>query len=228
MKPVSIGRAIAVGMIWVNGSAVLGMALPLLALGSLVSLGVLDGAAEVPLPAMLALIVLALPAAWLGWSLQVSRWRLWAYRRVDDILALKAAAVSAGLIWPDGHFFERTEFRSRDQVEELGRLEAGAVRRKTTETTVGRPREPTRFGIAGKAVFFGLACMPLCMLAPAGVLTLIGIDLTGSPIYWAVVAVFPAVLALLIYRRARKDAVSADEAFRRLLPRGIRREDGDV
>ena len=48
-------------------------------------------------------------AAWLVWSVLVPHWRYWAYRRVDDIEALKDEAVAWGLIWPEGHLFQRTE-----------------------------------------------------------------------------------------------------------------------
>lgn len=36
-------------------------------------------------------------AGWLLWSVQVPRWRRWAYEQVDDIDALKAAAIAAGI-----------------------------------------------------------------------------------------------------------------------------------
>ena len=228
MKGISVGRAIAIGMIWVNGTVVLGMALPWLTLGLLVSLGVLDGAAAVPLLAMLALIVVTLPTAWLGWSIQISRWRLWAYRRVDDIPALKSAAVTAGLIWPEGHFFERTEFRSRDQIEEMSRLETASNARKRSGAPPEEPARPTRAGVAAKALILGLIMMPVSVLAPAGVLSFVGIEVTDSPVFLGLMVLFPVVLAVVIYRRARRNRVSADEAFRRLLPRGIRREDGEA
>ena len=51
--------------------------------------------------------------AWTWWSVMVPKWRLWAYRRVDDIFQLKAKAVEVGLTWPDGHFFEQTEIKSK-------------------------------------------------------------------------------------------------------------------
>ncbi len=52
--------------------------------------------------------------AWLWWPLSVPKWRLWAMQRVDDISELKERAVGAGLTWPDGHFFERTEIKSKE------------------------------------------------------------------------------------------------------------------
>lgn len=62
--------------------------------------------------------------AWLVWSIQVPRWRLWAYERVDDLTELKARAVAAQLIWPEGHWFEKTEIRTQRTRDALRRLEA--------------------------------------------------------------------------------------------------------
>jgi hypothetical protein len=67
--------------------------------------------------------------AWLWWSLSVPRWRLWAYERVDSIVALKRSAVSAGLTWPDGSFFARTEIKSGAHAARERALERGRGRR---------------------------------------------------------------------------------------------------
>ena len=80
--------------------------------------------------------VLAIGSSWLAWAWAITHWRIWAYRRVDDIAALKAS-VRGSLVWPEGHPFERTEIRSRDQALELDRLEASADQRRSqigTET----------------------------------------------------------------------------------------------
>lgn len=224
----SVRRAILAGMIWVNGSAMLGFALPIVLA---IFISSLNGADEVGGPGVLIGLVLiflsSFVAAWFAWSVQVPRWRVWAYRRVKDIEALKASAVSAGLIWPEGHFFQRTELRTAAQSLEMIRLEEAATMRAVASLADGKAnREPTPVGTAGKALVFGLICTPLCMLAPAGILSWVGIEITNSPLYWALVAAFPVLLAVLIYRRARRDGVTADEGFRRSLPRGIRREDG--
>jgi hypothetical protein len=64
-----------------------------------------------------------LSASWLIWSIQVPRWRLWAYRQVDDLDELKREAVMKQIIWPEGSFFEKTEIASQKVREEILRLQ---------------------------------------------------------------------------------------------------------
>lgn len=49
---------------------------------------------------------------WLWWSYSVPRWRQWALEQPgvspDE---LQKAAEAASLVWPKGHFFEKTEFK---------------------------------------------------------------------------------------------------------------------
>ena len=60
------------------------------------------------------IVVFLLPVAvgWLWWSMALPRWRVWALERVDDPGALLIQAIERKLMWPPGHFFERTEIRS--------------------------------------------------------------------------------------------------------------------
>jgi len=64
---------------------------------------------------------------WLSWSLLVPRWRLWAYERVSDIEELKRQAADHQIIWPEGHFFERTEIASKELREKIRALERKAA-----------------------------------------------------------------------------------------------------
>ncbi|MCE9522310.1 MAG: hypothetical protein K8S25_07755 [Alphaproteobacteria bacterium] len=109
-RQVSVGWAITIGLIWVNGPILphmLGMpAVALVLLSPLIS----DGFAGL---AMSVLFALGFVLAWFWWSVNVSKWRLWAYERVADIQKLKNFAVAVGLTWPDGHVFERTEIKSK-------------------------------------------------------------------------------------------------------------------
>lgn len=72
-----------------------------------------------------ALVVLCLGfvVSWLVWSIQTPKWRLRAYRMVNDIDLLKSSAVSRGILWPEGHFFERTEISSQELKNEILRIE---------------------------------------------------------------------------------------------------------
>jgi hypothetical protein len=74
------------------------------------------------LPAFLSGFV----GGWLVWSIQVPRWRLWAYHRVWDIAELKRQAVERRVIWPDGSIFEKTELMSRQVREERRALEVAS------------------------------------------------------------------------------------------------------
>lgn len=68
----SVGRAILVGMIWVNGSAMLGFAVPI-AVAVLISS--MNGADEVGGPEVLiglaVIFLLSFVGAWFAWSVQV-------------------------------------------------------------------------------------------------------------------------------------------------------------
>ena len=79
--------------------------------------------AEIAGPVAGLTFIASWPLAWLTWSLLVVRWRIWAYERVEDLSELKMQAVAAGLIWRDGHFFERTEIRSQHQRKRIRDLE---------------------------------------------------------------------------------------------------------
>lgn len=57
-------------------------------------------------------LVVGFVLAWLWWSVSLPRWRLWALERVDDVAKLYQTAQAAGLTWPRGHFFEKTEIKS--------------------------------------------------------------------------------------------------------------------
>jgi ABC-type uncharacterized transport system permease subunit len=57
----------------------------------------------------------SIAVAWLWWSLAVPRWRLWALRSGCDPDELQAQGVEAGLLWPKGSFFEKTELPPRNR-----------------------------------------------------------------------------------------------------------------
>ena len=49
---------------------------------------------------------------WVWWSYTIPRWRRWALRRGAPADKLQRWAVVAGLTWPKGWIFERTESKS--------------------------------------------------------------------------------------------------------------------
>jgi hypothetical protein len=53
--------------------------------------------------------------AWIWWSYATPRWRAWALRRGVDPDELQRIAEAEKLVWPEGHIFERTEFRGRGE-----------------------------------------------------------------------------------------------------------------
>jgi hypothetical protein len=59
---------------------------------------------------VVALIIGPPGIAWIWWSYAVPRWRHWALSRGVDPEALQELAEEQKLVWPKGHFFEKTEF----------------------------------------------------------------------------------------------------------------------
>jgi hypothetical protein len=95
-----IWKAIAIGQLVVNLPSV-GIMFAALFLGSVVALW-----------QPLSLLAGAL-AAWVWWSVTVSRWRDWALDRGIDPVRLQKFAFRTGLTWPKGSLFERTEFHRK-------------------------------------------------------------------------------------------------------------------
>jgi len=58
---------------------------------------------------------------WGFWSLCIAKWRIWAFEEIDETFhhQLKKEAIKAKLIWPDGHFFEKTEIRTKAQKAKI-------------------------------------------------------------------------------------------------------------
>ena len=110
---VSVGKAIALGLLWVNGPVAALLFSPLF----LFDWGIRSG--MVPRSQNwlgLPVFVTGFSLAWLWWSITVPKWRLWAYERVIDIGRLKQRAVAVGITWPDGSIFSKTEWKSREHA----------------------------------------------------------------------------------------------------------------
>jgi hypothetical protein len=76
---------------------------------------------------LVSLFVLGFVLGWLVWSVQVPRWKLWAYARVRDISELKQKAIAAQIIWPDDSVFTRTEIMSKETRAGIRALESQAA-----------------------------------------------------------------------------------------------------
>ncbi len=121
-EKISVLKAILIGLLIVNGPVLALLCGPLFVFDQLQMRGLVSPSYNwFVVPIFLAEFLLA----WLWWSLSVARWRLWAYERVSDICALKKAAVNVGLTWPDGHFFSRTEIKSKAQALHEQQLDPG-------------------------------------------------------------------------------------------------------
>jgi hypothetical protein len=107
-------RAITVGLFVVNGPVALLLFVPSTVVWWL------NGALQTSSPHDPLILWIALSffcsfvGAWLWWSFTIARWRVWAYERVTDIHKLKQMAVTAGLTWPAGSIFGRTEIKSKE------------------------------------------------------------------------------------------------------------------
>jgi hypothetical protein len=65
-----------------------------------------------PLAGVIALVVTVV-GGWRWWSFFIPRWRMWAIEQGADPKELQRLALANSLVWPDGHFLEKTEFRPR-------------------------------------------------------------------------------------------------------------------
>ena len=111
-KLLSIEQAIRRGLLFVNIPVFLIIALPVII--SIIipeswNINAIVGIAIIP----------SIILAWVWWSWALPKWRLWAVKKVDDIELLFDKAIEAQLMWPVGHFFQKTELSSAKQKREL-------------------------------------------------------------------------------------------------------------
>jgi hypothetical protein len=65
--------------------------------------------------------VVGVAISWLLWSVLITKWRLWAFNRVDEDywVRLKELAIENRLIWEDGNDFGQTEIRNAKDDSEI-------------------------------------------------------------------------------------------------------------
>ena len=110
MQLISVNKTIRRGLIMVYGPFfpfVLGIPALVLTLAKPLHLSDILTVLSVPI---------GITVAWVWWSYQVPRWRIWALQHVDDIETLHQRAVQVGIEWPYGSVFERTEIKTRQQL----------------------------------------------------------------------------------------------------------------
>ncbi len=223
----NVDTVVLVGDLWIFCFTMLGFLAPFAIIGLLyvtdTYVAVADALGFWIFPIVL---VMAFVLSWLGWSSQISAWRVWAYRRVEDVAALKESATGT-LIWPDGHLFERTEFRSRNQAAEMARLEEEAQQRAALRVQSGQVwKEPTSVvGTLAKAIMWGLLLGVPLPFALVGLLELLGFYVADRPIVWVGILALAVVLSITIGVTAFRHGLSADEALRRVLPSWMLRKD---
>lgn len=92
---------------------------PPLAFFALAAIAVALGVGHTPDWVWVAACVAAFVTSWLWWSVTLPRWRVWAIENVEDPGELILLAVASQLMWPPGHFVERTEVRPRELENRL-------------------------------------------------------------------------------------------------------------
>ena len=95
-------KAIWVGIAWIQVPLIPFMVGPLFVQQEILS-------NENPIVSGLCLLV-GFVIAWAWWSLNVSLWRRWAGKNCVNIDELQYEGESSSILWPKGHFFERTEY----------------------------------------------------------------------------------------------------------------------
>lgn len=90
--------------------------------GLMIVFFVLDGNGIIPKQFSLPGLLFSIFASWIVWSIQVPKWKVWAYTQVDDIEELKRSAVESKLIWNDSSIFTRTEIWNKKQKLAIQKL----------------------------------------------------------------------------------------------------------
>jgi hypothetical protein len=119
----SVRQAIGWGLLVVNGPVLLLLTGPIALFALLIERRILS---QTDTWVGVLVFVASFVVAWLWWSVSVPRWRIWAYERVNDIPSLKKQAVVAGLTWPEGHTFAKTELKSKAQAQRERELDPPA------------------------------------------------------------------------------------------------------
>jgi hypothetical protein len=78
---------------------------------------------------------------WLVWSYFVMEWKIWAYENVRNIHELQRKAVDEKLIWANGSWFEKTEFKNYEQKQKLKQLDKKFLEKDIFKDDISVPKE---------------------------------------------------------------------------------------
>lgn len=78
---------------------------------------------------------------WFVWSYFVMEWKIWAYENVRNIHELQRKAVEEKLIWENGSWFEKTEFKNYEQKEKLKQLGEKFLEKDIFKDDISVPKE---------------------------------------------------------------------------------------
>lgn len=160
--------------------------------------------------------VLAVPLGWIvgwcWWSYAAPQWRRWAAARGADPRALQWYAERAHLLWPKGHWGERTEFESR-----VARRSLQPTDPMPTDPEVIKSHEvsPGFFGPPSNWTFlWGVAYWTVAMPAGMTVLNLFRKQPTPMAEWWFLGLMNGIIFAAMAYgRQGWRQAVSPEHAF---------------
>jgi hypothetical protein len=98
-----------------QGSTRVNLPIPFIMIGVWIVGGILGAFVFRSMIVSIASFLLGFVAGWLWWSYTIPRWRKWALEQPGvNPEELQAAAEAALLVWPKGHFFEKTEIKPKD------------------------------------------------------------------------------------------------------------------
>lgn len=215
---INTSTAITVGYLWVVGSALVAMAVPagLTALVVRNTDVMLPGSGVAAIVFFLAQAVAAITCMIVAYAVMLPLWRLWAYRRVPNVSLLKKRAEEVRLVYSARSFLGRIEWTSHRTREEIQRLEwAGGT---------GGAERITGLGSFLRSIQYG-AVVGLCAALPASLLLNVSDENTVVTWIFGISALVEALTAGLIYLKARRSKISAEEAFKSFIPSVIRRQD---
>ncbi|GAB5472645.1 MAG: hypothetical protein Mars2KO_07440 [Maribacter sp.] len=65
---------------------------------------------------VMIVVIIAICIGWVWWSYKIVKWKYWAFSQltVDESYELHSKAIGAGLIWPAGSVFNKTEIWTKE------------------------------------------------------------------------------------------------------------------